>query len=66
MLEVGRTYTITMLGGGNDGSTTTTFTDRVIEAKFPLIKVRGFDGSETIINTASHDFVSAVLKKSAD
>jgi hypothetical protein len=64
MFEVGKYYTIKMWEAGEDGGVINEYADaKFIEVALPLVKLKGsaFTGSvETIINTASIAFVSAM------
>ncbi|MDH3671609.1 MAG: hypothetical protein OES46_10645 [Gammaproteobacteria bacterium] len=60
MFNVGQTYRIRMIVGGDEQQM---FKCQVIEVDGPVIKIRQGDDDEQIINTASSNFVSAEPEK---
>jgi len=59
MFNVGQTYRIRMIVGGDERHM---FNCQVIEVDGPVIKIRQ-NGDEQIINTASPNFISAEPEK---
>ncbi len=60
MFNVGQTYRIRMIVGGDEVQM---FNCQVIEVDGPVIKIRQRGGDEQIINTASPNFISAEPEK---
>ena len=60
MFEIGERYNITMYEPGPEGGDHVTLYNWVVEeVDMPVVKLRGHDGEEWILNVSSSGFISA-------